>query len=104
MNATAKEKLLALCPPGKTIYAKVNHVARSGMSRNMSLYIACVKDGQSYIQDITYLVASACGYRYNYEKDSIVVGGYGMDMCFEVVYNLSNALHSDGYALNYQHL
>ena len=33
-------------PPGKTIYAKVNHVARSGMSRNMSLYIACVKDGQ----------------------------------------------------------
>lgn len=78
--------------PGDTVYTKVEHVARSGMSRHISVYVT--KDG--VIEDITWLVARATGMRMSDKTGGLVVGGCGMDMTFHVVYCLGRAVYRDG--------
>lgn len=94
-QAKARETLLAeFLSLGDTVHMIVCHVARSGMSRHISTLI--VKNGQ--IRDITYLVAEALDYRRDIHDGGLVVTGCGMDMGFEVVYNLGRALWPQGYA------
>lgn len=75
---------------GQTVYAKVNSVSQSGMSRRISLYIVA-EDGR--ILDISYHSARALewGYKDGY-NGGIKVGGCGMDMLFHTVYSLSYAM------------
>lgn len=74
---------------GSTVFAKVNKVSASGMSRNVGLYI--VIDGN--IKDISYWAAAALEWPH---KDGynggVRVGGVGMDMLFHTVYSLSYAM------------
>ena len=73
---------------GTTVYARVNKVSASGMSRNIGLYI--VKDDRPV--DISYWAAKALewGYKDGY-SGGVRVSGVGMDMMFHTIYSLSYA-------------
>ena len=79
--------------PGDVVHTILRQVSRSGMSRHISV-IRQDKDGP---HDITYLVGRALNYRQNAKDGGLVVGGCGMDMGFEVVYNLGRALFPKGF-------
>lgn len=83
-----------------TIYCKVTHVARSGMSRRISFFIS--RDKQ--MQSISLYMADAMDLRYNDRDDSVSVSGCGMDMGFATVYALSQTLYGNGYALKHSWL
>ena len=70
------------------IYAKVEHVSRSGMSRTMSFYM--IEDGE--LINITHVVARVCGYRLNEDNWTIRVCGCGMNMIFFVLDIFANKL------------
>ena len=75
---------------GSTVYAKVNKVSASGMSRNIGLYLVR-KDGT--ITDISYHASKALEWSYKEGYNGGVrVGGCGMDMLFHTVYSLSYAM------------
>jgi hypothetical protein len=93
-DATEKELayLREVLKPGSEVYTTVKQVAKSGMSRTMTLHI--VQDGR--ICGVTYSAAVVLGEPQ--QKDgSIRVHGCGMDMGFEVVYRLSRRLFPDGF-------
>ena len=69
----------------KKIYARVNHVSKSGMSRRIEYY--CVHDG--VIDRVGYLIACLAGYKYDIDKGGLNVGGCGMDMIFSVLSNFN---------------
>lgn len=82
---------------GQKIYTILRSVSASGMTRHISLVI--VADGELY--DITYYAAAALGESL-YETTghrTIRQNGAGMDMGFNLVYNLASVLYGDGYAL-----
>lgn len=95
---------------GSTIYTMVTHVARSGMSRDVRVFV--VHKGK--IQCITSKVAHATGLTLRDRGSwyAIVRGGCGMDLAWDTVYHLSRAMFREptfdgrdpGYALNHQHL
>jgi len=90
-NAT--QNLTSWLKPGSTVYTSVKRVARSGMSRHISLYI--VRNGEIY--DITYYVGVLTDRQRNSDTGGLVVGGCGMDMGFHTVYGLSRRLFADGF-------
>lgn len=77
--------------PNDTVYTLVRHVSASGMSRDISLFVA--RDGE--INDITYYAAHAIGWRLveRNGRRAIRVSGTGMDMGFHLVYTLSNIVY-----------
>ena len=84
--------LRGILKPGSEVYTQVHSVAKSGMSRTMSLHV--VIDGR--ICGITYSTAVALGE--NTQKDGTIrVHGCGMDMGFHIVYTLSRRLFPDGF-------
>lgn len=88
-----KEDLRAILPPGSTAYTILRHVSRSGMQRAIDVY-ALIPDGDKVAKFwITPKVAAVCGYSINKRHDALTVNGCGMDMGFDVVYNLSYALY-----------
>ena len=86
--------LRELCPPGTTVYTKLNHVSRSGMSRSITPFL--VIDGEPYY--IAYSVAVIFGQSRD-KYDGVRMDGCGMDMGFALVYNLSLYLYPDGFGL-----
>ena len=95
-------KLREMFPRGSRVHVVLRHVSRSGMLRHISVLHA--QNGT--IRDVSYLVARALDYRRDLDDGGIVVHGAGMDMGFELVYNLSMALycpdhydHEGAYAL-----
>lgn len=91
--AEARRDLRALLKPGARVYTVLRQVARSGMSRHISLQV--VQRGA--VRDITRLAARAMGDRLNKDGDALVVGGCGMDMGFHVVESLAATLYPDGF-------
>lgn len=98
----AKEHLLThYLKEGDKVYTILRSVSTSGMTRNISLVIA---QGDEII-DITYYVAHALGEKVTESKGhrAIKQNGCGMDMGFNLVYNLSSVLFAGqeraGYAL-----
>lgn len=75
--------------PGTTVYTLLRNVSRSGMSRDMDVY---VMEGNEP-RRITWSVAKAADLTYNTKSEAIRMGGCGMDMGFALVYNLSRALY-----------
>jgi len=71
---------------GSTVYAKVNKVSSSGMSRNIGLYV--ILDGR--LTNISYHAARALEWPYKDGYDGGVrVSGCGMDMLFATIDSLS---------------
>lgn len=104
MKQSANEQLEAInhlrsiLKPGDTVYTILNNVSRSGMNRRISLCVGSGKD----VTNITWYVAKAMGEplknRAGYVQDvGISVSGCGMDMGFDLVYNLSRILFRDGF-------
>lgn len=84
--------------PGSKVYVKIETVSRNGMSRTLSVYL--VRRGKTkrddYIADITGYVAAACGMTLTKDR-TIRVGGCGMDMAWQVVYELGMAMYPRGF-------
>jgi len=88
-----KADLRSILPPGSTIYTVLRHVSRSGMLRAIDVY-ALIPDGDKVAKFwITPKVAAVCGYSMNKRHEALNVTGCGMDMGYDVVYNLSYALY-----------
>jgi hypothetical protein len=84
-QAKAIEQLREILKPGETVTTLLRHVSRSGMSRSISV----IRDDQ----DITWMVARAMGEKIDQTHDGIKQGGCGMDMGFNLVYNLARTLY-----------
>ena len=89
----AIDYLRAELTPGRTVYTKLTHVSRSGMSRSIECYLA---QGRDNLTDITWQVARATNSRLDNNHGGIVMGGCGMDMGFALVYGLGRTLYPDG--------
>ena len=79
--------------PGRTVYTKITHVSRTGMSRSIEVYLA---EGRDNLTDITWQVARATNSRIDNNHGGIVMGGCGMDMGFALIYNLGRTLYPRG--------
>lgn len=97
----AKKHLLALCPEGTRVFCVLRHVAASGMSRNIDLFV--VQEGD--IVNISYHASKLTGYPIA-KSGGIRIGGCGMDMGFALVYELAQELYgpNNGYALKHNWL
>ena len=92
-KSEAIESLRGLLKPGDLVYTKLEHVARSGMMRVISVLI--IRDDRPI--DISFEVGQVVGYKFNDRHGGLTVSGCGMDMGFSVVYNLSSAMFKDGF-------
>ena len=88
----AISKLRKFLHPGDTIWTDVKHVARSGMSRSISAHTI----DNNYPWDISYLIADAIGLPLDRHLGGIKIRGCGMDMGFEIVYQLGHAMFPNG--------
>ena len=73
------------------VYTILRHVSQSGTSRDIS--VLAVINGE--LQNITYKVSIALGEKTRDSKGHRVIrqNGGGMDMGFNLVYNLSSAMY-----------
>ena len=81
--------------PGSTVRTSVLHVSRSGMQREIECLCVALANGEPEIVNISYLVARAIGARLG-KSGGVVMGGAGMDMCFQTVYVLGRAMWPNG--------
>ncbi len=84
--------------PGDTAYTIVEHVSRSGMSREIRTVLLKPAEGNGHIVDLhpNYFIAKVLGCRQG-KHDGCIVGGCGMDMGFHLIYNLSFSLYPEGF-------
>jgi hypothetical protein len=87
-----KEELRKMLKPGDTVYTTLRHVSRSGMYRVINLYI--IQDNEprwisSWAADLLE--------GFDNRHEGCKASGCGMDMGFNLVYNLSYTLFPDGY-------
>mgnify|MGYP003616320034 CR=1 FL=1 len=92
-TAEAIGRLLSGLTPGRTIFTKLTHVSRSGMSRSIECYLV---QGRDNLTDITWQVARATNSRVDNTHGGIIMGGCGMDMGCYLVYNLGRTLYPNG--------
>jgi len=83
-------KMIDTLNPGDTVYTVLRHVSKSGMIRDISLYI--IRDNEPL--NITWHVADRL--KMNVKNNGIRIKGCGMDMGFHLVYGLGSALWPDG--------
>ncbi len=91
-RAEAIAKLHTLLKPGDIVSTVVRHVARSGMQRSITLMI--VHDGET--ESIDCWVAHALRLTIDRTNGGIKIGGAGMDMGFQLVYLLGQAMWPEG--------
>lgn len=72
----------------KKFYANIVSVSNSGMSRKIKYYI--IKNNQ--LIDITSYICETVGYKEDSKTWALKVGGCGMDMVWDVLYNLQRTL------------
>ena len=77
--------------PGDTVHTILDHVSRSGMSRNIRVVL--LKDGEAFHPN--YAVSVVLGMSRAKHGDGIVANGCGMDMGFNIVHNLGYALFGE---------
>lgn len=82
----ARDTLRGMFPIGATVRVRLDHVSRSGMTRDI---VVMGPDGAN----VSRLVATATGDRMSPYREAVRVGGCGMDMGFALVYGLACALY-----------
>ena len=93
MSNSQAEEVLRVLPSVKRalkhndVWASVDHVARNGMSREISLYI--IRKNKIYC--LNYAFGKIFGDRMR-EGNRVFISGCGMDMLFEANYRLFMAL------------
>lgn len=88
-----RAELLKLIKPGQTIYCVLRSVSKSGMQREISLFIATKNKGVPGIRNIDTLAADLL---LQTQDRGIKQHGCGMDMGFDLVYRLGHALWPNG--------
>jgi hypothetical protein len=102
--AEQKANLLNWLKPGDTVYTIIESVSRSGMQRQIRVVFPVVKDGEfSHFIHPNYAVSRVLGRSQakTGNGDGVICKGCGMDMGFDLVYQLSHLLFGDGYALRH---
>lgn len=89
-----RERLLALLPPGSTVYAVLRSVSRSGMQRTLDLYAIDPTDATP--RYLSGHVHALTGRRRN-NAGALVISGCGFDAAWDVVMSLARALYPTGY-------
>ena len=89
----ALDHLREVLSPGDTVHTILRHCSRSGMTRAISAVM--IDNGESY--QIDGWVSKVLEYSRNKKHDGLTIGGCGMDMGFQLVYELSHALFPDGF-------
>jgi hypothetical protein len=101
-----------------TVYTVIRHVSKSGMMREISVVIPVITRGRAQADDASilpvaipdhvgrfvhpsYTVAGLLNRSYSEKRghNAVVCHGAGMDMGFDLVYNLSSVLYVDGYKI-----
>ena len=97
------DRLREWFPKGATVYTIMRNVSRSGMSRDIGM-IAMLKDdsGKVFMVHPNHATATVLGM--SLKRDSVRVGGCGMDMGFHIVNSLSRKLYGEDYALKHEWL
>ncbi len=97
-NAQKSEALARLqewLKPGDTVYTILDHVSASGMTRHIRLVL--MKSDGERVTDLhpNHAAATVLGLR-QAKRDGLIISGCGMDMGFEIVYQLGRALWPNG--------
>jgi hypothetical protein len=92
------------CPKGSTIYTVLRHRSSSGMLRRIGLVVilpGAMKKDEPTLRFPDYAGAVVYNDKATTADDpeGITVRGCGMDMGFELVYSIAQAVYGDGYAL-----
>lgn len=96
----AIEKLREYIKPNDTLWTQLQHVSKSGMTRHIAVrHLKPSHDGTCHPYNYTYIVAKALNTKVSDKYDGIKREGCGMDMGFDLIYNLSCVLYGDGYAI-----
>jgi hypothetical protein len=84
--------------PGDTVYCILRHVTGSGMQRTISFKRISIdsRTGKPYIQDLSWNMAKALGWRYDNAREGVKVDDAGMDMGFHTVHTLARVLFGTG--------
>lgn len=88
----ARAELRKIIKPGQKVYTILRSVSKSGMSRDISLFV--IHKGE--LRNIDCLTSDATGIAESRNGPGIRMGGCGMDMGFSLVYNLGMALWPKG--------
>ena len=97
--ARAREHL-AFLKPGDVIQTQLLNVSRSGMTREIGVYVARVTDdGQPYIDNLSWYVAVLTGQRLS-DRGGVIVGGMGTHL----IYSLGRALYPGGVPCTNDHI
>ena len=88
----AKNALLNILTPGDKVFTILRNVSASGMQRCISLLV--IKDNKPVCLD--YNASVLLGYKRSDKHTGLIVSGCGMDMGFDLVYNLGCALWPAG--------
>jgi hypothetical protein len=102
-QSEARDQLRTLFPAGSTVSTVVRHVSQSGMERAI-VVLSPVRESATEVQNVSWLVARALGWRLHPRHDGVKVKGAGMDMTFHLVYSLASVLYGDGYALTVRNI
>lgn len=97
-QADSLEYLKKILSPGDTVYCILRHVSRSGMMREISLYV--IKDDVPMYLD--HAAAVVLGYTQG-KAGGVRVDGCGMDMGFHLVYQVASAVFRDGFICTGDH-
>lgn len=89
----ARADLRNFIKPGDRIFTVLRHVSRSGMYRTLDVY----QLGEDSPRWLSRLVGRATGIRFDEKRQALGVSGCGMDVGFQVVYELGMALFPDGF-------
>ena len=73
--------------PETKVYARVESIARSGMSRTISFYM--IEDGELW--NITGAIGEVTGRSRDRRTNGLLVHGYGMDMVWHTLYTYACA-------------
>jgi hypothetical protein len=93
-----------------TVFTVLRHTSKTGMMREISVVIPLMTPNQdpdrcmSSVRQFThpsYIIAGLLGRSYSekHGHNSVVCRGCGMDMGWDLVYNLSSVLYEDGYKI-----
>jgi hypothetical protein len=89
-------KLRQWLKPGQTVYTVLESVSPSGMSRWIRIVLLETDDkGMPYATHPNHAVATALGLRQDRKHEGMRIDGCGMDMGFEIVYQLGATLWPD---------
>ena len=93
----AREHLRELLSPGDTLWTVLRHVSKSGMTRDIDVYLLTCDNGKADRLWLSSWVARALDYPFNHKHEAVRVSGCGMDMGFSIVYQLGRRLFPEGF-------